>query len=75
MRRVRDGRVRPSPERPHAASHGAAHVPLRNNVSGAAGQFCAPPKPFMASVITGGLSMICEKRTTVTMSSIETARP
>jgi hypothetical protein len=38
-------------------------------------QFCAPPKPFIASVIPAGLSMICEKRTTVTVSSGETVRP
>ena len=38
-------------------------------------QFCAPPNPFIASVIPAGLSMICEKRTTVTVSSVETSRP
>ena len=39
------------------------------------GQFCAPPKPFIASVMPAGLSTICEKRTTVTVSSGETVRP
>ncbi len=38
-------------------------------------QFWAPPKPFMASVMPAGLSMIWEKRTTVTVSCIETERP
>ena len=49
----------------------------RNRRSEAAGgrQFWAPPIPRRASVTLGGCSMICEKRTTVTMSSIETVRP
>src|SRR5665213_3792178 len=39
-------------------------------------QFRAPPSPWMRSRIwSGGFSMICEKRTTVTVSSIETLRP
>ena len=38
-------------------------------------QFCAPPKPLIASVMSAGFSTICEKRTTVTVSSIETSRP
>jgi hypothetical protein len=38
-------------------------------------QFCAPPMPRRASVTCGGRSMICEKRTTVTMSSIDTGLP
>ncbi len=37
-------------------------------------QFWAPPKPFMAWVMPLGLSMIWEKRTTVTVSSTETVR-
>src|ERR1039458_317777 len=38
-------------------------------------QFWAPPKPFIASVMPVGVSRICEKRTTVTVSSGETLRP
>ena len=38
-------------------------------------QFCAPPKPFMASVMLGGFSMIGENRTTVTVSYMDTGRP
>ena len=38
-------------------------------------QFCAPPKPLIRSVMSDGLSTICEKRTTVTVSSSETSRP
>ena len=37
-------------------------------------QFWAPPMPRRASVTFGGFSMICEKRTTVTVSSIDTGR-
>ena len=37
-------------------------------------QFWAPPKPLMAWVMPLGLSMIWEKRTTVTVSSTETVR-
>ena len=37
-------------------------------------QFCAPPNPFIASVMPLGVSRICEKRTTVTVSSIDTGR-
>ena len=41
----------------------------------AASQFWAPPMPCMRSVIVGGFSMICEKRTTVTVSSSVTSLP
>jgi hypothetical protein len=41
----------------------------------AANQFWAPPMPRRASVTVGGFSMICENRTTVTMSSIDTDLP
>src|ERR1700730_18492124 len=53
----------------------AAGVPARRGIlRGEGGQFCAPPKPFIASVIPLGFSRIWEKRTTVTVSSIATAR-
>jgi len=40
------------------------------------GQLRAPPRPWMRSRMwSGGCSMICEKRTTVTVSSIDTLRP
>ncbi len=48
---------------------------LPSGPSGALIQFWAPPKPFIASVIPEGVSMIREKRTTVTVSSTETSRP
>jgi hypothetical protein len=38
-------------------------------------QFWAPPNPRRRSVTVGGFSMIWEKRTTVTVSSIVTERP
>ena len=47
----------------------------RNAPTTAGNQFCAPPKPLTISVIPAGLSMICEKRTTVTVSSALTSRP
>jgi hypothetical protein len=46
-----------------------------SKVPSAASQFWAPPKPFIASVIPEGVSMIRENRTTVTVSSTETSRP
>ena len=38
-------------------------------------QLRAAPNPCIRSRISGGFSMICEKRTTVTVSSIDTLRP
>ncbi len=64
-----------SPRLPNAlAKLGSARLPGPAD-SRSEAQFCAPPKPFIASVIPVGLSMIREKRTTVTTSSIETPRP
>jgi hypothetical protein len=55
--------------------HRSANEPALGSARRAArAQFCAPPMPSRASVTFGGCSTICEKRTTVTMSSIETSR-
>ncbi len=77
------GSLRP---RPPAARSAAARRPVRARPRRArltgppttrpsGRQFRAPPSPWMRSRSSGGFSMICEKRTTVTVSSIATLRP
>jgi hypothetical protein len=66
----RAGDLQPQDPLPRAE----ARFPMPQLGGRGAAQFCAPPKPFIASVMPLGFSRICEKRTTVTVSSIETGR-